>query len=96
MSIHQGAFEASIVRTHDIVPSMGSLFTWPPRIPHTQYHLLVQSPSGAPYVVVKRYTDFRALHAAAEESGLLAAIGPALALPVTRQGLVSEQALDRR
>jgi hypothetical protein len=49
---------------------MGSLLVWPPRIPHTQYSLLVQCPGSAPYVLVKRYNDFRTLHMKAEQVGL--------------------------
>ena len=76
-------FEVSVVRTKDVVPSMGSLFVWPPRIPHTQYNLLVQRPGSAPYVLVKRYNDFRLLHMLGEEDGLCLTVGPSLELPNT-------------
>ena len=76
-------FEVSVVRTNDVVPSMGSLLVWPPRIPHTQYNLLVQRPGCAPYVLVKRYNDFRNLHARAEQRGLCLTVGPSLELPNT-------------
>ena len=39
------------------------------------------SAGGEPYVLVKRYSDFRALHMDVEEEGLTAAVGPALSLP---------------
>lgn len=76
-------FEVTVVRTRDVVPSMGSLFAWPPRVPHTRYSLLVQRAGAAPYVLVKRYNDFRTLHARAERDGVRLSLGPALELPNT-------------
>ena len=74
-------FDASLAGTKDVAPPARGLFAWPPRTPHTQYHLLVQAPGVRPYVLVKRYSDFRALHMDVEEEGLTAAVGPALSLP---------------
>ena len=82
-------FSATLATTEDIVPSMGHLFAWPPRTPHTQYAALVLAPGRAPRRVVKRYSDFRALHAAAEREGVAAAVGPALALPLSAPGTIS-------
>ena len=82
-------FSVSLATTEDIVPSMGHLFAWPPRTPHTQYAALVLAPGRAPRRVVKRYSDFRALHAAAEREGVAAAVGPALALPFAAPGTIS-------
>lgn len=81
-----GAFEVSIVHTNDVVPSMGSLLVWPPRIPHTQYALLVQRAGAAPSVLVKRYNDFRLLHMRAEADALCLTVGPSLMLPKTGTG----------
>lgn len=74
-------FDVSLAGTKDVVPPMRGLFAWPPRTPHTQYHLLVQAPGVKPYVLVKRYSDFRALHLDVEEEGLTTTVGPALSLP---------------
>ena len=82
-------FSVSLATTEDIVPSMGHLFAWPPRTPHTEYAALVLAPGRAPRRVVKRYSDFRALHAAAEREGVAAAVGPALALPFAAPGTIS-------
>ena len=81
-------FCVSLATTEDIVPSMGHLFSWPPRTPHTQYAALVLAPGRAPRRVVKRYSDFRALHAAAEREGVAAAVGLALALPAAAPGTI--------
>ena len=67
---------------------MGHLFSWPPRTPHTQYAALVLAPGRAPRRVVKRYSDFRALHAAAEREGVAAAVGLALTLPAAAPGTI--------
>ena len=83
------AFSVSLATTEDIVPSMGDLFAWPPQTPHTQYAALVLAPGAAPRRVVKRYSDFRALHCAAEREGVAAAMGPALALPAAPPGTIS-------
>ena len=81
-------FCVSLATTEDIVPSMSHLFSWPPRTPHTQYVALVLAPGRAPRRVVKRYSDFRALHAAAEREGVAAAVGLALALPAAAPGTI--------
>ena len=83
-------FSVSLATTEDIVPSIGdALLAWPPRTPHTQYAALVLAPGAAPRRVVKRFSDFRALHCAAEREGVAAAVGPALALPAAAPGTIS-------
>jgi len=74
-------FEVFIIRTHDVVPSMASLLLWPPRIPHTQYVLQVNASGSAPFLVVKRYNDFKTLHMRAEQDGVRLAVGASLELP---------------
>jgi len=79
------AFHVSVIASRDVVPSVASLLSWSTpffdRTPHTRYHLLVQSPGSAPYVLCKRYSDFKQLHADAEGKGLAADVGPSLELP---------------
>lgn len=79
------AFHVSVIASRDVVPSVTSLLSWSTpffdRTPHTRYHLLVQSPGSAPYVLCKRYSDFKQLHADAEGKGLAADVGPSLELP---------------
>ena len=53
--------EVSIVRTHDVVPSMGSLSSFRPRIPHTQYHLLVRGGGGGVLIAPALWFSVRAL-----------------------------------
>ena len=73
--------EVSLASMHDVVPSMGSLFNWPPMTPHTRYALIVQVAGEPSRRVTKRFSDFRALHAAAEREGVVMAVGHSLALP---------------
>ena len=79
------AFHVSVIASRDVVPSVTSLLSWSTpffdRTPHTRYRLLVQSPGSAPYVLCKRYSDFKQLHADAEGKGLAADVGPSLELP---------------
>ena len=84
-------YEVSLASTRDVVPSMGSLFTWPPQTPHTKYSAIVRVSGKAPRRVTKRYSDFRFLHYAAEREGVCLAVGNALALPT---GGVSEWSSD--
>jgi hypothetical protein len=81
----QKSFHVSVIASRDVVPSVGSLLSWSTpffnRTPHTIYHLLVQSPGATPYVLCKRYSDFKQLHADAEDRGLAADVGPSLELP---------------
>mmetsp|Transcript_12525 Transcript_12525/g.20276 ORF Transcript_12525/g.20276 Transcript_12525/m.20276 type:complete len:158 (+) Transcript_12525:161-634(+) len=60
---------------------MASLLLWPPRIPHTQYVLHVNASGSAPFLVVKRYNDFKTLHMRAEQDGVRLAVGASLELP---------------
>ena len=79
------AFHVSVIASRDVVPSVTSLLSWSTpffdRTPLPRYRLLVQSPGSAPYVLCKRYSDFKQLHAGRGGKGLAADVGPTLELP---------------